>query len=191
MTAGKKFLMLESFDESLTEEYVDAARAKDGKMFPKKPEQPYGKGDKLSTPQKDVKAKPDTYAAAPLSDGEVGLIMVGLVGAGMMVACPDASAAPGSLAPWRCPSYAYEKVVSILSGLGLEPEAPPEADAFGKEKTSYTVKVCRHVTQDYDQDSDPAGTHTSITLSWVEKQPAQFEVSAEISGKSSSESEGG
>lgn len=177
MTAGRRYLEVMSFNESLTmseTEYVDAAKAKDGKMFPKKPDAPWGKGDKLSTPQKDAKAKADTYPTEKLPDGLVGQLQIAFALAGL--------SEPSPLATWQSPRYAYDKVVAVLATHGLMPAEEPEADAFGPESKSLKIKVCKHATQDYDQDSEPIATHTTIDLEWAAKQPNQFEVTAEVSG---------
>jgi hypothetical protein len=183
MTAGKKYLQLMAFDEALVlPAGADLDEAKDGKMFPKRPEEPWGKGDKLSTPQKDVKAKPEEYPAEALSDGEVGLLMIALAGAGILSSSPGAATLPGSVATWRCPSYAYEKLVSILAGAGLVPSEPPAEGSFGADKTSLSVAVSKHNVADYDQDSNPIPTGVSVTLTWTATQPGQFTVAADIKG---------
>lgn len=169
---GAKYAAVMRFEETclLAEEYVDAAKAKDGKMFPKKPEQPYGKGDKLSTPEKDKRAKDPVPATETLPHGVEGELQLRLA--------MDGIDPRGTTRTFQSPVYAYRQVLAILSSMGLCAMEEVEADALALDSAGITIKVGK---VNPDGADNPIPTSTSISLKWTVTQPNQISTQAEVS----------
>jgi len=156
--------MAESF--YLGEEYVDAAKAKNVKMFPKKPEEPYGSGDPLSNPKRDRRSKDPVPPQQDLPDSVIGALQAAFVLGGL-----------DGRTSFQSPKYAYAKVVGLLTMQQLGPLVAPEEEDFDPERKTLSFQVARHNTEGEDH---PIPTNRTVVLSWVPTETNQFSVDVEI-----------
>ena len=168
MEAGHKYLIV----NLLTEE-ISSAKAKDKPALATKLDQKtYGKGDKLSTPAKDIKKKDETPAQQDIPDALVTQLNLKLQQGGM-----DPK---GKAMIFQNPRYALEKVLGILIGHCLRAKDPIPLASLESEAKTLTFPLAWTNPSDFDIDGPPVPTNRNLTINWAETAPNQFMATAEI-----------
>jgi len=145
----------------------DAKKAKDKPNLSQKIDQNYyGKGDKLSTPEKDKRANEPTPPQESLPDAIKQGLQLAFLNAGL-----DGQAFVQN------PRYAYGKAVAILAARGLCPMEALQADAFEADAKSATFAVGKN---NPDCTGNPIPTNLSVTMSWESPAFNRYSVHAEI-----------